>query len=550
MSQNETGLEQPRPGTQAGPKERRVCSRSGEGRLRAWGRALLRLFGSRRLARADAPKAPPSGQVPQLPVKARQSGAGEEVQAREHATLGALRERERELATLMSNLPGMAYRCANDRNWTMKFVSAGARALTGYAAEDLLGNARVSYAEVIHPDDRERIWEEVQRAVAHDRPFVLDYRIRDASGTERWVWERGCGIKDAAGKVVALEGFITDITDRKRMEESVRRSEQHYRSTVSALIEGVIVFDSQGRALTCNPSAERILGLRLDQMQREKQSLADWTVFREDLSPFPNDQLPLARALATGQSQRGVTFGHRRPDGEIRWLLVNAEPIFDRPGERTGPVVVSFTDITERVRAETALRENEERLRLVLSTTNQGFYDLDIRSGEVVVSPEYARMLGFEPEEFHETETAWRQRLHPADRETASRAYEEYLAGRQQHYRVEFRLRTKSGQYRWILSVGKVVARDAAGRPLRMLGTHTDITDRKEAETRLAEQVRELQRWHDATLGREIRILELKRQVNELLEKAGQPPRYPSAELEAAKVPAADHPTGAPSCPA
>ena len=486
----------------------------------------------------------------QSPVEALQSGAGEEVQAREQATLEALRERERELATLMSNLPGMAYRCANERNWTMKFVSAGARALTGYAAEDLVGNARVSYAELMHPDDRERIWEEVQSAVAQGRPFVLDYRIRDASGTERWVWERGCGIKDAAGKVVALEGFITDITDRKRMEESLQRSEQHYRSTVSALIEGVIVFDSEGRALTCNPSAERILGLTLDQIQREKRSLADWSVLHEDLSPLPEDQLPLARALATGQSQRGVIFGHRRPDGEVRWLLVNAEPVFDPLAGRAGSVVVSFTDITERISAETALRENEERLRLALSATNQGFYDVDVRTGEVVVSPEYARMLGFEPEEFHETEAAWRQRLHPEDREQACRAYEEYLAGRRSHYRVEFRLRTKSGQYRWILSVGKVVARDANGRPVRMLGTHTDITDRKQAEARLAEQVRELQRWHDATLGREIRILELKRQVNELLEEAGRPIRYPSAEPDAAKATAEDRPTGpAPSPP-
>jgi PAS domain S-box-containing protein len=315
------------------------------------------------------------------------------------------------------------------------------------------------------------------------------------------VCERGCGIKDAAGNVVALEGFITDITDRKRMEESLQRSEQHYRSTVSALIEGVIVFDSQGRALTCNPSAERILGLTLDQIQREKRSLADWNVLHEDLSPFPTDQLPLARALATSQSQRGVIFGHRRPDGEVRWLLVNAEPVFDPLAGRAGSVVVSFTDITERISAETALRENEERLRLALSAANQGFYDVDVRTGEVVVSPEYARMLGFEPEEFHETEAAWRQRLHPEDREQACRAYEEYLAGRRSHYRVEFRLRTKSGQYRWILSVGKVVARDAEGRPVRMLGTHTDITDRKQAEARLAEQVRELQRWHDATLG-------------------------------------------------
>jgi PAS domain S-box-containing protein len=179
---------------------------------------------------------PRAGETPVPPARQRPSEGGAAASAREEAVLGALRERERELATLMSNLPGMVYRCANERNWTMKFVSAGARALTGYAAEDLLGNARVSYAELIHPDDRERIWEEVQRAVAAGRTFVLDYRIRTASGTERWVWERGCGVKDEAGAVIALEGFITDITDRKaaeaRLAEQVRELQRWHDATL------------------------------------------------------------------------------------------------------------------------------------------------------------------------------------------------------------------------------------------------------------------------------------------------------------------------------
>lgn len=236
MSQTETRLEEQLPGPQSGPGDC-VFRRADWGRLRGWGRALLRLVGLRRAPRPEALKAQPRAAEARSPSDQPPSSAGEAAaSAREEAVLGALRERDRELTTLMSNLPGMAYRCANDRNWTMSFVSASARALTGYAAEDLLGNARVSYAELIHPEDRERVWEEVQSAVAQDRPFVLDYRIRTASGTERWVWERGCGVKDGAGVVIAIEGFITDITGRKeaeaRLAEQVRELQRWQDATL------------------------------------------------------------------------------------------------------------------------------------------------------------------------------------------------------------------------------------------------------------------------------------------------------------------------------
>jgi len=148
--------------------------------------------------------------------------------------------------------------------------------------------------------------------------------------------------------------------------------------------------------------------------------------------------------------------------------------------------------IAERERTERALRESEERLRLALMAAEQGLYDLDVRTGETVVTPEYARMLGYDPEGFSESLEGWIERLHPDDRESATAAYAAYVAGEAPEYRVEFRQRTKAGDWKWILSVGKIVRYDETGRPLRMLGTHTDITKRKEAEeerARLAAQL-------------------------------------------------------------
>ena len=139
----------------------------------------------------------------------------------------ALTESKRTLATLLSNLPGLAYRCANDRDWTMEFVSDGCYGLTGYAAEDLLHNKKVSYNDLIHSDDREQVWHGVQAAVQENRPFQLTYRIRTADGQEKWVWEQGRMVPSAHGGQQALEGFIADITAHRQAMDELRKHQDH-----------------------------------------------------------------------------------------------------------------------------------------------------------------------------------------------------------------------------------------------------------------------------------------------------------------------------------
>ncbi len=155
--------------------------------------------------------------------------------------------------------------------------------------------------------------------------------------------------------------------------------------------------------------------------------------------------------------------------------------------------------------AVSALQGSEERLRLALSASEQGMYDLDVKTGDAMVNAEYASMLGYDPAQFRETNGAWVERLHPDDRERVAGVYRDYVAGKLTDYRVEFRQRTQGGTYKWILSVGKLVERDADGQPLRMLGTHLDISERKEAELALRDLNLQLERRVDE------RTAELKR---------------------------------------
>jgi len=147
-------------------------------------------------------------------------------------TEDALQESQRALSTLMSNLPGMAYRCKNDLKWTMEFVSDGCQKLTGYMAEELLNNAKISYADLIHPDDKNYVWNEIQEAISERRHFCLTYRIRSRLGI-KWVWEQGLGIFQLDGRLLALEGFISDITERKLAEEALKKTQEELEKRVA-----------------------------------------------------------------------------------------------------------------------------------------------------------------------------------------------------------------------------------------------------------------------------------------------------------------------------
>ena len=130
-----------------------------------------------------------------------------------------IQENERKLQTLMNNLPGMAYRCYNTSDWIMDFASEGCVDLLGYSAEELLSSKTVQYSDFVHPEDLPRIWEQVQEGVRNDRPFRMEYRIFTKQGREKWVWEQGQAVITAFDGTQILEGFVTDITERKNYQE-------------------------------------------------------------------------------------------------------------------------------------------------------------------------------------------------------------------------------------------------------------------------------------------------------------------------------------------
>jgi PAS domain S-box-containing protein len=273
----------------------------------------------------------------------------------------ALRESRRSLDTLMSNVPGMVYRCRDDPQRIMEFVSEGAMQLTGFGPADLTVGGPVSYTTLVHPDDRHSVWSQIQAALEQRQPYELNYRIRTKAGEEKWVWEHGRGVHADDGRLIALEGLMRDISERRRAEERLRQSEAYMRLTLENAPIGIASADLAGKLLDVNPMFAELLGYRRDELVG--MSVDDIT--------HPEDRADTRshfEALVRGDISRyELEKRYLHKDGGVIQVRARAGLIRDAVG---GPmrVVGQVEDETERYEAARELRRMRAYLKNILDS--------------------------------------------------------------------------------------------------------------------------------------------------------------------------------------
>ncbi len=229
------------------------------------------------------------------------------------------------------------------------------------------------------------------------------------------------------------------------LERALRETEDRYRSVVAAMTEGVVLQDASAAILAANDAAERLFGLTLDQMMGRTSLDPRWRSIHEDGSPFPGETHPVPVALRTGQVQRDVIMGIHKPDGELRWISINCQPLF-RDGETTPYAVVSTcTDITERKLAEQVLRDSEERYRRIIESTLEGVWTIDMNGNTTFANRRMAEIVGCTSEEFA-TSNIW-DFIDEADRPDAQKRLAARARGVSEQH--DFRLRRKDGTFIW-----------------------------------------------------------------------------------------------------
>jgi len=299
---------------------------------------------------------------------------------------------------------------------------------------------------------------------------------------------RAVPLYDDQGELRGAIEVARKITERKQAEERLLATQERLELALQGADLGTWDWNVETGTILVNKRWAEMLGYTLAEVEPHAR-------FWEEL--VHPDDLPavmeILNAHLAGQTPFYETEHRlRHKSGSWVWVLAKGKVIGRDAQGKAVRACGTHLDITERKRAEMALRDSEERLRLALQAANQGLYDLNIQNGEAKVSPEYATMLGYDPGEFQETNDRWIERCHPDDREQVAATFQAYVRGDIPDYEVEFRQRTQAGDWKWILSLGKVVAWDDDGKPLRMLGTHTDITARKKAEEALRESEKRL----------------------------------------------------------
>ncbi|WP_252275285.1 PAS domain S-box protein [Pseudomonas subflava] len=263
----------------------------------------------------------------------------------------ALRESEQQYRSLIGNIPGVAFRCLLDESWSMLFISDAVETLTGWTAEDFTSR-RKSISELYHPDDFQRVAEEVLMDIALKRSYTTEYRIFDREGREHWIWESGSAVLGDNGAPNWIDGVLLDITESK-----LRNAE--FEGTVKAISRAlsVIEFDLQGRVLSANYNFLELMGYEEDEIIGQhhrmfcEQGWVDSGAYDEFWTSLASGELHAGEYMRLGKCGREV------------WIQASYNPIFDADG-KPFKVIKFATDLSQRREMEEALRHAKEHAEM------------------------------------------------------------------------------------------------------------------------------------------------------------------------------------------
>ncbi len=427
----------------------------GDGR-RAWMRILGRII-------RDADGVPTGGVIAMVDVD------------RERRAAEALAESEARFRLASEAFQGAIYDydAVTDRT-----VRSGAfRDMFGLDAE-AIAKTRAGWLDRVHPEDLPRFL--AASAAVDDGTadrYEVEYRARHEDG--RWVqcWQRAMALRDADGRLLRVIGSVVDITARKTAEAALASREALLSTIGASTPDAIFAKDPEGRLLYANPATLAVFGRPAEEVLGRTDA---------DLLPDPAQAEALRRndrrIMARGEPETvEETVADAGQGGRVRFYRVTKAPMRDVDGKVTGIVGVA-SDVTAERTAAQALATAKQRLEVVLDGAGLGSWHLDVPSGRVEFDERWAAMVGRPMRPAEDSLDALEAIIHPDDLRQRTPLLRDHLEGRTPVYEAQFRLRHADGGWIWVLSRGRVMERDEAGRPLVATGTHLDITGRREAE--------------------------------------------------------------------
>jgi len=418
--------------------------------------------------------------------------------------------------SLINSIPAVTYIAALDEISTTLFVSKQVESLTGFTFEEYKNNPDIWF-EHLHPDDIDRVLQGVNESHESHLSFVCEYRIFDRSGRIKWVRDEAYIVKDETGFPVCLQGLIYDITARKQIEFRVKShtivlelitSGELLPDILQAIVHGVeqentkiicsiLLLDDEGKHLLSGvaPSLPDFYNVAINGIEIGlgigscgTAAFTNKRVIVEDIQNHP--YWTSYKALASKARLRACwSEPIRSTQGKVLGTFAIYNHNVNQPTKADITLIEQSARLAsiaiEKSRVNLALKVSKEQMQLVLAGAELGSWDWNIVTGKMERNERWATMLGYTHEEIKSTTHQWANFVHPEDREKTWQSINDVLQGRSRSHSLDYRMLTKKGDYIWVHDQANVVQRRDDGSPLRMSGTHNDITNRKLAEEKL-----------------------------------------------------------------
>ncbi len=397
------------------------------------------------------------------------------VQKSEKREKRIIEEERRKLYTLMSNLPGMAYRCKNDSLWTMEFVSQGCVMLTGYPVQEIVNNAVIAYGHLILPEDREFVEKGIERALKQNRSFEFEYRIKTKTGEVKWVWERGSANYSPQGDVLSLEGFISDIHERRTIELALEESENKYQTLTEHSSVGVFQTDAYGSTTYVNPKWCELAGISGD--------LAMGYGWLNAVHPDDRERVQGGWSTTLNDPRIGDdTYRFVHPDGKVVWVKGQALPEYDNQNIVVG-YIGTITDITDSVEAEEQIKYTNNLLNTIIENLPDAVYMKDTKGRKLIANKADIDNMGVKSKAEVIGKTDFD--IFPEDIAKGFWDNDKYVleTGQSIIDKVEI-LKNKNNKTKY-LQTSKIPVKNEKGKVIGLVGVGHDVTER----TMLMEQL-------------------------------------------------------------
>ncbi|MDW7669039.1 MAG: PAS domain S-box protein [Bacillota bacterium] len=350
--------------------------------------------------------------------------------------------------------------------------------MLGYTLEEISPVNIETWKKLTHPDDLKKAGKELEKVMNKELDYYdFELRMKHKNGEWIWIHDRGRVTKwSDESKALFMSGTHMDISDRKKIEEKLKENQVRLELAMDAGEHGFWDWDLSTNSTYFSPTFYTMLGYE------DKEIPMNFDIFKNLIHPDDAKKVisKIEQTIEDGTPYE-VEFRLKCKDGSYKWILDKGKAYFNDESEKPYRAVGVHIDINEKKEAEEKLRESEIRFNVAVEGTEAGIWDWDMVNNKVTFSSQWKNMLGYSDNEIENSFEDWKKLWHPDDVEGIEKSIQDHLQGVTEKYEVVHRLRHKNGEWRWIMTRGKLL-KDQEGKPYRWVGTNIDISSQKEVE--------------------------------------------------------------------